>query len=112
GHDLREGGEVEPRAAGGPAGIARWGRTGGSRPDAAAVVHHDDERLRLARGDQVVHDQVRAPLAPPSGLVLAGAVLEAQHRVAFFGVLVVIGRRVDEAAARTIGALGEVQVLA
>src|SRR5215212_2259874 len=83
GHDLREAGEVEPRA-GGPAGAAGGGRGTTSRPAGevvAAVVHHDDERPGLARRDEVVQDQVRAPLVPPSRLVFERAVLQIQYRI-------------------------------
>src|SRR6478736_7134265 len=50
--------------------------------DVAAVVHDDNKRLRFSFGDQVVHDQVRATLAAPAGLVLSSAVLQIQNRVA------------------------------
>ncbi len=122
GHDLREGGEVEPPttgaaplgAAGGGAGSGAGGAASpaAAKDIAAAVIHHDDERSGLVRGNQVVHDQVRAPLATPPGLVLARAVLQVEDRITIAGVLVVLGRRVDEAAARGASALREVQGLA
>jgi hypothetical protein len=80
--------------------------------DVAAVIHHDDKRLRFSFGDQVVHDEVRATLAPPAGFVFTSAVLQIQHRVANVCRLVIIGRRIDEAAARGVGAFREVEVLA
>src|SRR5204863_9918417 len=135
--DVREAGDVEPAAAARPAGgLALAGRSGrgtalglrlvvglagatrrgrAAAPRAAAahdvvaaVIHHDDERLGLALGNQVVHDQRRAALVAPARLVLAGPVLEIQHRVTGARVLVVVGRRVDVAAARGVGGLGEV----
>ena len=40
-----------------------------------AVRHDDDERLGFSGGDEVIHDERRAPLATPAGFVLAPAVL-------------------------------------
>src|SRR5688572_22120243 len=45
----------------------------------AAVIHHDDKRLRFSFGDQVVHDEVRATLTAPAGLVLTRPVGAPQH---------------------------------
>src|SRR4029079_2982273 len=114
GQNLRKGGEVEPgRPAGGtattlsrprgglPGGTAtiRAGRAAASATttNVSTVVHHDDERLGFTGGEAGVQDQTRVSLAAPAGLVLAGAVLEVQHRVADVGILVVVGWRVDEA---------------
>src|SRR5215213_10250495 len=49
-----------------------------SPSDVAAVIHHNDERLRFSFGDQVVHDEVRATLAPPAGFIFTSAVLQIQ----------------------------------
>ncbi len=68
--------------------------------------------LALPLRDQVVHDQVRLALRGPAGLVLAAAVLKVQHRVPRLRGLVVVGRRVDEAATRGVVDLGVVDHLA
>ena len=77
-----------------------------------AVGHHDEEGLRLAFGDQVVHDQIGVALVAPGGFILAPAVLQVQHRIALGLVLVVVGRRVDKGTAGGVGALrGEENLL-
>ena len=70
-----------------------------------AVGHHDDERLDLARGDEVVHDQVRVALVPPGVLVLTPAVLQVQHRVLLL-VLVILRRGVHPRDAVLVRAVG------
>ena len=91
------------RASCGPAACA-WTRAFIRQP----IGHHDDEGLALRLGDQVVHDQVGSALVPPRILVLAPAMLEIKHRVAFGGVLVVIRRRVNVGDAREDG-VGELR---
>ena len=93
-----------------PGGRTRALLAGRGRP--RAVVHHDDERPGFALGNQVVHDQVRLALGRPAGLILAAAVLEIQHGIAGRRVLLVVGRRVDEAAPRRVVHLGVVDHLA
>ena len=56
----------------------------------------DDEREGLALGDQVVHDLGGMALLRPAVLVLAAAMLQVQHRIALGGILVILGRGVDE----------------
>ena len=63
-----------------------------------AVRHHHDHRLRFARCDQVVHDDVGAPHRNPRVLIAAAAVQQVQHGIA--GLIgLVAGRRVDIHAA-------------
>ena len=59
-----------------------------------AVRHDDDHRLRLARRDQVVEDDVGAAHRRPGVLVTAAAVQQVEHRV-LRGARLVAGRRVD-----------------
>ena len=91
-------------AAAGSRGACAWSRlhrraAPPTAADVAAVIHHDDEGLGFALGDQVVHDQARVALAAPAGFIFARAVLQVEHRIALARILVVIGRRVDEAVA-------------
>ena len=86
-------------------------RDPGRRAGDVAIGHHDDEGLGFALGDQVVHDQAGVPLAAPAGFILAAAVLQIQHRIALGRVLVIIRRRVNEAAENGIGVLGIVEGL-
>src|ERR1041385_3838419 len=58
---------------------AGWGRVGSPQSAAervASELHRDDEGLRFALGQQVVHDEAGAALAAPAGFILARAVLE------------------------------------
>src|SRR5579864_7345592 len=95
------------RCRGGAARPARrsCARTASPWPDPAPVVHHDDERLALTFGDQVVHDQAGMALVSPAGFILAGPMLEVENGITPRRVLLVIGRGIDEAAPRRIGAL-------
>src|SRR5262245_59099201 len=88
-------------------GSGGWSRRSASSPaapaarqienrTAATVVHHHDHRLGLAGCDQVVEDEVHSTLAPPAGLVLAGAMLQVEHRIALRAAGVIPRRRVDE----------------
>ncbi len=52
-----------------------------------AGFHDDDHGLGLARGNQVVEDQVGVAHFDPDPLILASAVLQIQHRVAGLGLL-------------------------
>ena len=79
-----------------------------TRPHAgdAAVGHHNDEGLRLAGGDQVVHDQACVSLAAPAHFILASAVLQIQHRITLARIQLIVGRSVNVAAKNGLGALG------
>ena len=81
-----------------------WGINSSTRTCSKAEKLNDDERLGPPLGDQVVHDQPGVALVAPTCLVLAPAVLEVEHGVAPVRVLLVVGRRVDEAAADGVGA--------
>ena len=64
------------------------------------VRHHDDHRLRLLRGDEVVEDElgVAAPAgvgARPRGVVVAAAVVQVEHRIPRLAVGLVARRQVD-----------------
>ena len=100
---------VPTRRGADPAAPGR--RRGRSRPSLSAgdiaTGHHDDERLGLAGGDQVVHDQTSLALGCPSPFHLprrhaAGTAPDTASK----GILFVIRRSVDEAAENGIGALG------
>ena len=77
-----------------------------------AVGHHHDHRLGLALGDQVVEDEVGAPLPDPAGLVLAAAVLQVEHGIARPGLRVVAGGQVDQRVPPRPGRLRRVPDLA
>lgn len=70
--------------------LARLGRV--------QVVHGDDHGHGLLLGDQIVQDQVRAALRVPALFILAPAMHEVEHGVAFLGG-VVVWRGIDVAAA-------------
>ena len=56
-----------------------------------AVGHHDDHRLGLALGDQVVHDLAGASEYDPLVLVAAAAVKQVEHGIALVAVLIAVG---------------------
>ena len=76
------------------------------------VLHDDDHRLGFAGREQVVHDGVHAALDDPTPFILSPAVMQIQDRITFRRVRIVIGRRVDEAAAPGAGDGGEIPPLA
>ena len=69
--------------------------SGLARAPRIAIRHHDDHRLRFARGNQIIEDEVRLALPRPPGFVFTAAVLEVEHGVALFRMCVVGRRRVD-----------------
>ena len=69
-----------------------------------AISHHDDERLGLAFGNQVVHDQAGVTLDAPAVFVLAPPMLQIENWVACFLVAVVSRRSVNEGTAIRLGA--------
>ena len=76
------------------------------------VSHDDKERLDLAFGDEVVHDEVGMALVPPGILVLTPAMLHVEDGELGFLLGGVVGRRdIDEGAAHLLGALGPEQDL-
>ncbi len=100
------------RSRSGGRGRGRSGATGSATAsDGPAIVHHDNERLGLPLGDQVVQDQVGVTLVAPAGFVLPHAVLQIENRIAFGRVLVIIRRSINEAPAHGIGALGKIKIL-
>src|SRR6185369_2129059 len=60
----------------------------------AAIFHDHDHGFRLARGDQVIEDEVHLSLHGPAALILASAVLQIEHRISGVGI-VIAGRRID-----------------
>jgi hypothetical protein len=62
-----------------------------------SVRHHDNERLQLSIGDEVIQNQVRPAGLRPAALVAAGAVKQVQDRVPI-GRSTIVRRRVDEHA--------------
>ena len=91
-HHLLEGREDETERAPRP----RWLRRLLTRFHRVTFVHDNDHRHSLLRGDQVVQDQVRAPLFRPARLILAAAVLQVQHGIPRLQIVVVIRWRVHE----------------
>ena len=87
------------------AGRARGRLAGAPR---VAIGHHHDHRFGLALGDQVVEDEVRAPLPDPAGLVFPAAVLQVEHGIAHLDLRVVAGRQVDQRVAPATGRLRRV----
>src|SRR5690606_36074508 len=62
------------------------------------------KRLRFAFGDQIVHDQIGSALKTPTIFVLAPTVLQVQHGIASFEILIVPGWSIDERTASGVGA--------
>src|SRR4051794_15251205 len=60
------------------------------------AIHDDEHRYDASVREQVVQDEIDLPLAGPAGLVLATAVLQIEHRVAYLRRGVIAGRCVDE----------------
>ena len=75
---------------------------------ALAVVHHHDERNRLALGDQVVQDLAGVSLRGPTLLILGISMLEIEDGVFLVRVLLVLGGQVDKAVAHALRRLGPV----
>ncbi len=73
----------------------------------AMLVHHD-HRLRFARCDQIVQDEILVPLIGPSAFVFAHTVLQIEHGVARIWFPVIVGRRIDKNAPPLVCALREV----
>ena len=65
-------------------------------PVAVAERHHDQHRLRLAAGDEVVENHVGPTDRGPGGRVVAEAVQKVQDRVGRLRRGIVAGRGVDE----------------
>ena len=76
------------------------------------VVHHDEHRLALALGEEVVQDDVRLALEGPAGLVLAAAVLQVQHRIALAGIAGILGRDIHPGGAPGLQGRGPVALQA
>ena len=91
-HDVADKISDELVARGSPARCRR------AAPAAARVGvagrHHDDHRLRLARRDQVVEDEVRPAHRGPRVVAVAGAVQQVEDRV-FARARFIARRRVD-----------------
>ena len=106
GHDLREGGEVEPRAARrGPSAAGGGALAGGAGPPGRGPMPPPlsitmMNGLALPAAIRLSMIRFARPWFPHPVSSSPRAVLQVQHRIACAGVLVVIGRRVDEAAAR------------
>ena len=67
-----------------------------------AVLHDDEERNGLARGNEVVHYLRGLALLGPAVLVLAASVLEIEDRIPLGGVLVVLGGNIYECVAHRL----------
>src|SRR2546421_10951631 len=83
-----------------------------SRPDRVPTIYYDNHRSGLACGDQVIEYELRLALPRPACLILSGAVLQNEYRVAAFRVFLVLGRRVDERAAPLAGGLRQIPLFA
>src|SRR6185503_5932552 len=72
--------------------------SGCSLPGAFGVTigHHDDHWFAFSFGEQVVEDNVGTPLANPSRLILAGAMLQIEHGKALFGLRFVTGWQINQ----------------
>ena len=55
-----------------------------------APVHDHDHRHGFAFGDQIVHDEIGAPLFDPAGLIFPAAMPQDEDRVALLGIVVIL----------------------
>ena len=69
----------EPKGLAGEIGSGLAGAAG------VAICHHDDHRLAVFSGNQIVEDEVCMCLPNPSRLDLASAMLEIENRIANLG---------------------------